>query len=65
VYAIKVLRSVRRIVERAEQVADSVEAAAYAFERSASPIALIKVVGSIVDKVTQFEKGRKNGKRKK
>jgi len=49
VYTVKILKQVRRITERAESVAGSVEAAASVFERSASPLAVIKIIGSIIN----------------
>jgi hypothetical protein len=48
VYTVKILKQVRRITERAENVAGSVEAAASAFERTASPLAILKLIGGIV-----------------
>lgn len=48
------MKQVRRITERAENVADSVEAAAAAFERTASPLAVLKVIGNIVEQATKF-----------
>ncbi len=54
VYIIKLMKQVGRITERAENVADSVEAAAAAFERTASPLAILKIIGNIVDQATKF-----------
>jgi uncharacterized protein YoxC len=48
VYTIKVLKQVRRVTERAENVAGSVEAAASTFGKVASPLAVLKLVGAIV-----------------
>lgn len=47
-YIIMTLRRVRTIVDRAENVAGSVEAAASAFEKSATPLAILKMVSNIV-----------------
>lgn len=52
----KILRHVRRITAQAQNVADSVEAAASAFERTASPLAVLKVVANIVDQVTRSKR---------
>ncbi len=59
VYAVKILKVIRRITERAENVADSVEAAAGAFERTASPLAILKVIGNIIEQTTRIRKGRR------
>ena len=53
VYTVKILKQVRRITERAENVAGSVEAAASAFERTASPLAVIKLIGNIVNQASK------------
>jgi len=53
IYAIKVMRQLKRITARAEQVADSVESAADLLGRSAGPIGLIKLVASIVEQTTK------------
>lgn len=56
VYLIGILKQIKRITQRAENVADSVESAAQVFERSASPIALLKLVGEIIDKAYKIRK---------
>jgi predicted PurR-regulated permease PerM len=56
VWVIKLLKQVRNITARAENVADSVEAAAAAFERTASPLAILKVIGNIVDQASRMRK---------
>jgi hypothetical protein len=48
IYTVKILKQVRRITDRAENVAGSVEAAASAFERTASPLAMLKIISGIV-----------------
>ena len=48
VYIIGIARRVREIVSRAESVAGSVEAAASAFEKTATPLAVLKLVSNIV-----------------
>jgi len=58
VYFVKVLRQVRRITERAEDVAGSVEAAASTIGRAASPLAVLKLIGTIVEHSTKFRKRR-------
>lgn len=59
IYAISVLRQVRRIVKTAENVALNVEAAAQAFERGAGPLAAIKIIANIIEQVTKSKKGKK------
>lgn len=60
VYLIKVLKQVKRITAQAENVVDSVEAAANTFQKAASPLALLKLVGSIVENASKFKrKGKK------
>lgn len=56
VYVISVLKQVKRVVKTAENVADNVEAAAQAFERSAGPLAAIKIIGGIIEQVTKSKK---------
>lgn len=56
VQGIKILKQVKKITARAENVADSMEAAAAAFERTASPLAVLKVIGNIVEQTTRIRK---------
>lgn len=56
IYIVKILKQVRRLTERAENVAGSVEAAAGAFERAASPLAVLKIIGNIVEHTAKFRK---------
>ncbi len=58
VYLVKVLKQIRRITEKAENVAESVESAANTFERTASPLAILKVIGSIIDNASKMKKRR-------
>lgn len=58
VYIIKILKQVRRITSRAENVAESVEAAANTFEKAASPVAILKIIGNIVDQASKMRKGK-------
>ena len=59
VYMVKILKQTRRVMERAENVADSVEAATAAFERAASPLAVLKIIGNIVDQTSKYRKGKR------
>ncbi|MBX4201396.1 hypothetical protein KW803_00670 [Candidatus Saccharibacteria bacterium] len=56
IYIVKILKQVRRITDKAENVADSVEAAATTFEKAASPLAIVKIIGGIVDQATKTRK---------
>ncbi|HSW78692.1 MAG TPA: hypothetical protein VLF88_01590 [Candidatus Babeliales bacterium] len=56
VYIVKILKQLRRITDRAENVAGSVEAAAATFERTASPLAILKIIGGIIDQTTKIRK---------
>lgn len=47
-YTLSVVRRVRQIMERAEHVAGSMESAAAAFEKTATPLAVLKLVSNIV-----------------
>ncbi|MBX4197048.1 hypothetical protein KW801_00645 [Candidatus Saccharibacteria bacterium] len=56
VFVVKILKQLRRITERAEDVAGSVQAAANSFERAASPLAILKLLGSIVEQTNRIRK---------
>ena len=58
-YFISVLKQVRRITDKAEEVADTVESAATTFGKVASPLAVLKLIGGIVEHATRFNKKRK------
>lgn len=55
-FFIAILRQVKRITERAENVADTVESAANTFERVASPLAVLKLIGGIIENATKFKR---------
>lgn len=56
IYVIRLQRRVNGIVNKAEKVAGSMESAASAFERSAGPIAAIKLVSNIVSHLNRQRK---------
>jgi predicted secreted protein len=58
VYFIKLIKEIRRLAEKADNVAGSVEAAAGAFERAASPLAVLKIIGNIIDQASKIRKGK-------
>ena len=55
-YLISVLRQVKRITERAENVADTMESAANTFRRTASPLAALKLVSDIVANAAKLKR---------
>jgi heme/copper-type cytochrome/quinol oxidase subunit 2 len=56
IYVVKILRQVKRITERAESVAGSVEAAASVFGRTATPLAILKIIGKIMGQANKTRK---------
>ncbi len=56
--AVKLLKSVQRVVLKAENVVDSVEEAAEVFKDTQGRMAIFKLIRNIV-KMTQNKKGRK------
>lgn len=55
-YGISMMRRAKRILDRAENVADSVEAAASAFEKTATPVAIFKFISKIVSHAQKRKK---------
>lgn len=47
------------VMRRTEDVVDSVEAAAAAFERTATPLAVLRVIGNIVQQAAKVNKRRR------
>jgi cytoskeletal protein RodZ len=56
VWFIKVLKQTRKLMEHAENVADSVEAAASAFERTATPLSVLKIISGIIGQASRQKK---------
>jgi hypothetical protein len=48
-YLIGIFKHIRKISSSAENVAESVESAAAAFERGAKPLAILKIISNIMD----------------
>lgn len=46
---VQIVKTVKRIIERAEQMADKAEHIAEFFEKTATPVALVKLVSNISD----------------
>jgi hypothetical protein len=55
-YFIGILKQVKRIAIQAESAVDSIESAAATFQRSASPLAVLKIIGNIVNQASKFNK---------
>ena len=58
VWAVKLIKQARRVMMHAENVADSVEAAASAFERSATPLSVVRLIGNIIGQTAKHRKKR-------
>ncbi len=56
IYIIKLVNQLRHVATKAENVADSVESAANSFERAATPLTVLKVIGSILDNATKIKR---------
>lgn len=58
VMAIKIVRSVKRVVEKGEQVIDSAEAAAEMFKKAAGPLGILRTLTNIVETVSKHKRGK-------
>lgn len=58
-YLVSFMRDLKSISSRAESVANAVESAAHAFERTASPLAAIKLVSGLISKLHKTSNKRK------
>lgn len=58
VMLIKLVKSIRRIADKAEQVIDNAEVAASTFRKAAGPLTLLKTIANIVDSVNNHKKGK-------
>lgn len=56
---VKVLKQVRRLSDKAENVAESVGSAATTFGRAASPLVVLKLIGNIVSQAHKVNKKRR------
>ena len=57
-YLITVMRDIKRISQKADNVASAVESAAQVFERTATPLALVKLAGSIFSRANKMHKAK-------
>jgi ABC-type multidrug transport system fused ATPase/permease subunit len=57
-YFIGILKQVKRISAQAESAVESVQSAAETLQRSASPLAVLKLIGNIVNQASKFNKKR-------
>lgn len=58
-YFISILKQVKRITVHAENVAGTMESAASTFEKAASPLAVLKIIGGIINQASKM-KSRKD-----
>jgi uncharacterized protein YoxC len=58
VFVIKILKQVKRVTEQAENAVDSIESAANTIKNTASPLAILKLVGNIVSQASKYNKKR-------
>jgi heme O synthase-like polyprenyltransferase len=56
VYAIKLVKNVRRVTAKAEQLVEDAESAASMFRNAAGPLTMLKTIANIVDAVTNHKK---------
>jgi sensor histidine kinase YesM len=59
VYFIGILKQVKRITAQAESAVDSLEAAASTIQKTASPLAVLKLIGNIVNQASKINRKRK------
>jgi ABC-type multidrug transport system fused ATPase/permease subunit len=59
IYFINVLKQVKKITAQAESAVDSIEAAAAAVQRSTSPLAVLKLIGNIVNQASKMNNKRR------
>lgn len=55
---IQILNHIKRIIERAESIADKAEAVGEFFQKTAGPAAIAKLVGNIVHSFRQRKEGK-------
>ena len=56
-YAIKILKSLRSITERAEHIADNVDAVSEVFRKTAGPAAIGKMLSNVIEMVKKQREG--------
>jgi type II secretory pathway pseudopilin PulG len=59
VVVIKLVRSIRRIADRAEDLIDSAESVTEAFRHASGPLALLKTVQNIVSMVNEHKRSNR------
>ena len=59
IYFILILKQVKRLTERAENVADTVESAATSIGKVTSPLAVIKLIGGLISHASKVKKERR------
>jgi len=56
IYVIKMVKQVKRVVAKAEEVIDTAEAAAEAVRHASGPMAALKLIKNIVTLVNKYQK---------
>ncbi len=59
---IQILHDIRRIAEKAEQIADKAEAVSEFFQKTAGPAAIVKLISNLVH---SFKEGKQSNKEDK
>lgn len=57
---LQIFNHIKKIIEKAEKIADKAEVVSSFFERTASPIAVTKLISNIADHFFKKHKGKKN-----
>jgi phosphate uptake regulator len=55
---LKLVKNIRRIADKAEQVIENAESAASMFTKAAGPLTFLKTIANIVDSVNKHRKGK-------
>lgn len=61
IMALKLMKELKKIAQKAEKLADSAEAVGEFFRKSAGPVALSKFLANIADTVMKHKQARKRG----
>jgi hypothetical protein len=59
VFIVKLVRSIRRIADKAEDLIDSAESVTDAFRNASGPLALLKTVQNIISMVNDHKRGNR------
>ncbi len=59
IYTVQIMQRLKRVAERAEDIADSVEETAEMFRKGSGPVSFIKVIAQIINAAKKNDKDRK------